>query len=129
MTLFPVVCLAWAGTVFVFQAVVNGVILDRDPGLGDSSKCPLPNGYMLLLIDVSDRGTVYNPKTQRISDSISDQQDAISGVSALQVAGPYIFGTYDPHYFDNQAGNSRADITNKYFQLILAAELESRSVL
>src|SRR4051794_11960498 len=56
-TLFPVVCLAWAGVVFAFQAVVNVVLLHRDIGLGDGFDCPLPNGYALTFIDVTEIGT------------------------------------------------------------------------
>ncbi len=39
VTLFPFACLAWAGTVFVSQAVVNVALLHRDIGLGDGFDC------------------------------------------------------------------------------------------
>src|SRR5213593_5214785 len=58
---FPFICLGWAGLVFVFQAAVNGFLLQRDPGLGDTWYCPLPNGYAITMIDVTDQGWVYNP--------------------------------------------------------------------
>jgi hypothetical protein len=61
---FPFACLAWGGLVFAFQAVVNEEVLHRDVGVGDAWECPLPNGYALLMIDVTDHGFVYNPKTQ-----------------------------------------------------------------
>ena len=92
-SLFPLACLGWLGTVFTFQAVVNENVRHRDPGLGDMWTCPLPNGDALMMIDTTDQGWVYNPKTQ--SGGVSEQDDAISGVVALQVAGRYIFGGSD----------------------------------
>jgi hypothetical protein len=90
--LFPAACLGWAGTVFVFQWAVNQGLLRRDPDLGDVLTCPLPNGYQLLMTDVTDRGYVYNPKTQRFKDSVLEQEDAVSKVRVVQVAGRYILG-------------------------------------
>ena len=103
--LLPFVCLAWAGTVFVFQAVVNESLLHRDAGLGDSWRCPLPNGYALLMIDLTDHGWVYNPKTQRHDDSVSEGEDAISGVRTLQVAGHFILGSSDSNWSEHLEGN------------------------
>jgi hypothetical protein len=91
---FPFACLAWGGLVFAFQAVVNEAILHRDVGLGDAWECPLPNGYALLMIDVTDCGWVYNPKTQ-LSGGVSEQEDAPYGVRLVQVAGRYVLGGLD----------------------------------
>ena len=88
---YPFVCLAWAGAVFVFQAAVNEMVLHRDPGLGDTWECPLPNGYALLMIDDRDYGWVYNPDTQT-PGAVGEQEDAIAGIAVVQVAGPYILG-------------------------------------
>jgi hypothetical protein len=97
-SLFPFVCLAWGGAVFIFQAIVNETVFHRDPGIGDSWRCPLPNGYALLMIDVTDSGVVYNPKTQPLSGGVAgDREDAVSDVSVLQVAGRYIVGGTDSH--------------------------------
>jgi hypothetical protein len=96
--LFPFVCLAWAGTVFVFQAVINETLLHRDADLGDTRRCPLPNGYALMMIDVTDQGWVYNPKTQS-GDSVGEQEDAVPGVRTVQVAGRYILGASDSKWF------------------------------
>lgn len=60
---FPFACLGWAALLFVFQALVNGA-MHRDPGLGDTWNCPLPNGYAITMIDTTDHGWVYNAKTQ-----------------------------------------------------------------
>ena len=89
-SLFPLICFGWAGAVFAFQAVINETVLHRDAGLGDTWKCPLPNGYALLMIDTTDQGFVYNPRTQ--PGGVGEQEDAIGGVRDLQVAGRYILG-------------------------------------
>jgi hypothetical protein len=94
-SLFPFACLGWAGVVFTFQALVNEGVLHRDPSLGDALHCPLPNGYEILMIDVTDYGWVYNPKTQGNSGGVGEQEDAIYGVRSLQIAGPYIIGGVD----------------------------------
>jgi hypothetical protein len=93
---FPFVCLGWAGVLFIFQAIVNGAILHRDPGLGDTWECPLPNGYAITMIDVTNQGWVYNPKTQG-DGSIFEKEDAIGAVRTVQVAGRYILGASDSH--------------------------------
>jgi hypothetical protein len=90
--LFPFACLAWMGAVFVFQAVVNDSFLHRDLGAGDTWRCPLPDGYALMMIDVTDQGWVYNPKTQP-GDDVGEQADAVAEVRKRQVAGPYILGS------------------------------------
>ena len=90
---FPFACLGWAVLLFVFQAFVNGAI-HRDPGLGDTWTCPLPNGYAIVMIDVTDYGWVYNPKTQP-DGGVTEQDDAVAGVVTVQVTGPYILGGVD----------------------------------
>jgi len=99
-SLFPFICLGWGGAVFVFQAVVNEGLLDRDLGIGDTWHAPLPNGFQIMMIDVTDQGWVYNPKTQPGSD-VHDQEDAVPGVSKLQVAGRYILGGTDSKSFEH----------------------------
>jgi hypothetical protein len=113
-SILPFACLIWAAAIFVFQAAVNTTLLHRDLGLGDASYCPLPNGYALLMIDVNDQGTVYNPKTQP-GDAVGDQDDAISGVRELQIVGPYIFGGFDSDYSKHFGQNSPS--ANRYFLL------------
>src|SRR4051812_6587486 len=107
---FPVLCLGWAAAIFVFQAVVNEGFLHRDLGVGDSWHCPLPNGYQLGFIDVTDEGFVYNPKTQPVPGSIASQQDAAMGVRQLQVAGAYLFGAADTKAFDHYAPSTQVDL-------------------
>ncbi len=111
---FPFACLAWGGLVFVFQAVINNTVLHRDAGLGDAWNCPLPNGYALLMIDVTDHGFVYNPKTQT-EGGVGEQEDAPYGVRLLQVDTRYIAGGLDTKP-DEEAGskNHRVD---SYFLL------------
>jgi len=122
----PFACLAWAAVLFIFQAFVNGALLHRDPGIGDGWDCPLPNGYAITMIDVTDQGWVYNPKTQS-DGGVGEQEDAVAGVRSLQVAERYILGGFDTQAFaklgqpsndvdryfllDTQTGK-RADFTN-----------------
>jgi hypothetical protein len=112
--LFPVGCLIWTALIFVFQGLVNDVYLHRDVGLGDSWYCPLPNGYAILMIDVDDSGTVYNPKTQGENGSVGDRIDAVSGVTQVQIAGPNVLGARDSHWFGKVDQAARAD---RYFVL------------
>ena len=77
--LFPFACLAWGGSMFFFQALVNEGLLHRDPGADDAWKTPLPNGYAILMIDVTDQGWVYNPKTQGSDSAVGEQEDAVAG--------------------------------------------------
>lgn len=51
------------------------------------------------MIDVTDQGWVYNPKTQS-GGGIGEQEDAVAGVRTLQIAGRYIFGAADSHASD-----------------------------
>lgn len=85
---------------FVFQAVVNEGLLHRDLGLGDTWHAPLANGYQIMMIDVTDQGWVYNPKTQPGS-AVGEQADAVAGVRNLQVAGRYILGSADSKTFQH----------------------------
>jgi hypothetical protein len=98
-SLFPFVCLGWGGIMFVFQAVVNEGLLHRDLGLGDTWHAPLPNGYQIMMIDVTDQGWVYNPKTQPGS-GVGEREDAVAGVRDVQVAGRYILGATDSKAFE-----------------------------
>src|ERR1700729_409672 len=99
-SLFPLVCLGWGGAIFVFQAVVNEGLLHRDLGLGDTWHARLPNGYQIMLIDVTDQGWIYNPRTQPGS-SVGEREDAVAGVRNLQVAGRYILGATDGKAFEH----------------------------
>ncbi len=110
---FPFLCLAWAGIVFFSQAVVNESVFHRDAGLGDTWKCPLPNGYALLMIDETEQGWVYNPKTQPWG-GVGEQDDSLSGVRVLQLSGPYIFGGLDSHAYQFA---SKDDYIESYFLL------------
>jgi hypothetical protein len=100
VSLFPFVCLGWGGAMFVFQAVVNEGLLHRDLGMGDTWHAPLPNGYQIMMIDVTDQGWVYNPKTQPDS-GVGEREDAVPGVRNIQVAGRYILGATDSKAFEH----------------------------
>ena len=113
VTIFPFLCLGWAGAVFFFQAVVNENALHRDPGLGDDWHCPLPNGYPLMMIDVTDYGWVYNPKTQNADGGVAEQNDSIPNVRTVQISGRYILGGVDSKIPDDEdvlkTGNGQVD--------------------
>jgi hypothetical protein len=114
-SLFPFACLAWAAVVLSLQGAVNEGLLNRDPGFGDMWACPLPNGYAVMMIDETDHGWLYNPKTQTLSSGVSEQDDTLIGVRVLQVSGPYIFGGLDSQAYERSAGN--ANQIDTYFLL------------
>jgi hypothetical protein len=113
--LFPFVCVAYAGGWFIAYAVINYTVFHRDPGLGDSWETPLPNGYALMMIDTTDQGTVYNPKTQPGMDTVIGRDDAVFGVRQLQVSNGLIFGARDSGYFSRIGQDSTA--VDAYFEL------------
>jgi hypothetical protein len=115
VTLFPFACLGWAAIVVIFQAVVNAGVLHRDVGFGDTATCPLPNGYSLLMIDVPDRGIVFNPKTEPASGILTAQADAVDGVRFLQVSGRYILGASDSQAYSHP--ETPGDRVDSYFLL------------
>jgi hypothetical protein len=92
--LFPFACLGWAGFIFLFQAFISQNLLHRDPGIGDTWHCPLPNGYALLMTDATDHGWIYNPKTQP-GEAVGQRGDAVANVRTLQITGRYILGAAD----------------------------------
>ena len=109
----------------MFQALVNEAVLHRDPGLGDAWHCLLPNGYEILMIDVTDNGWVYNPKTQPASGGVGEQEDAVANVRLLQINGPYIFGGVDQKAFERLDGASNQ--VDSYF--VLNAQTGKRTTL
>ena len=113
-SLFPLVCFGWAAAVSAFQAVINETVFHRDAGLGDTWTCPLPNGYALLMIDTTDQGFVYNPRTQP-GGGVGEQEDAIAGVRILQVSGRYILGGSDSRSFERSDNTARQ--VDSYFLL------------
>lgn len=112
---FPFACVAFAGGWFAIYAIVNYEVFNRDPGLGDSWQTPLPNGYALMMIDTTDQGTVYNPKTQAFNGSVVSSNDAVFGVRQLQVSGKLIFGARDSGYFGRIGQESKT--VDAYFEL------------
>jgi len=113
--LFPYACVAFAGAWFIAYAVINEAAFHRDPGLGDTWETPLPNGYALLMIDTTDQGTVYNPKTQGGYGIVSSRGDTEFGVRDLQVCHNLIFGARDSGYFGRIGQDSK--VVDTYFEL------------
>ena len=127
--LFPFACLMWAGTIFVIQGIVNETMLHRDFGIGDSARCPLPNGYAMMVAD--DQTIVFNPRTQDSESSIGKQQDTVFDVTTLQVVGRYILGSADQYFLldTNTGGNTGysnlAELQSAALQLHIPVRLES----
>jgi hypothetical protein len=105
--LFPYLCVAFAGGGFVTYWIVNENVFHRDPMLGDTWETPLPNGYALMMIDTTDHGTVYNPKTQSDTGLVFSSKDSAFGVRQLQVADKFILGARDEGYSAKIGQNSR----------------------
>ncbi|MGB0081712.1 MAG: hypothetical protein WBP90_09320, partial [Terracidiphilus sp.] len=113
--IFPFACVVFAGAWFVAYAITSYGVFHRDPGLGDSWEAPLPNGYALMMIDTTDQGTVYNPKTQPIEGGVVSTNDAEFGVRQLQVSKVLIYGARDSGYF-NRIGQE-SNVVDTYFEL------------
>lgn len=111
---FPFAGLVWGGVVFGFQALVNENVFHRDAGLGDSWRCPLPNGYSILMIDQTENGWVYNPRTQP-GGAVGEEQDAVSGIQQLQLVGPYVLGNRNDAW--GEAGSDKSKTKVSYFIL------------
>lgn len=92
--MLPIKSVVWIGAIFVFQALVNTVFLQRDCGLGDSRHTPLQNEYCLSLQDDFETGKLYYSVANPSGDGVVDDSfGEVSNVSELQVVAPYIFGT------------------------------------
>ena len=113
--LFPYACVAFAGAWFIAYWAMNEGVFHRDPMLGDTWETPLPNGYALIMIDTTDEGTVYNPKTRSGNGSIWSRNDAAFGVRQLQESNGLIFGARDSGYFGPIGQDSK--IVDTYFEL------------
>lgn len=103
----PFACLGWAGVVFAIQAVVNESVFHRDPGIGDYWRCPLPNGYEILMIDVTDFGSVRKPNAAH-----PDKQQhrvELDGVRKLQIAGRYILAASSSDAIDSRESTQNID--------------------
>lgn len=113
--LFPFACVIFAGGWFATYAVINYEVFHRDPMLGDTWETPLPNGYALMMIDTTDQGIVYDPKTQSDRGSVIGKEDAVFGVRQLQISDELIYGAWDSGYFDRIGQDSR--FVDSYFEL------------
>jgi hypothetical protein len=103
--------------------------MQRDPGIGDVWKTPLPNGYVLMMIDLPDYGWIYNPATQPMLGGVIEREDAIFGVRELQVANRYLANRYlalgvDPHVLENFGTDTVA--TDSWFLLDTIAGTRGR---
>jgi len=89
--------------IFIVQGAINETYLGRDFGTGDLARCPLTNGYELLMVDVDDEGKLSNPHRPTTTDGMSFHEDSVSGVRTLQIADRYILGASDSQSFQHFA--------------------------
>jgi len=78
---------------FSFWSAARG----RDWGWGDTWDTPILDNYHLMMIDVTDDGTVYNHANPAVYHDggvagSPQQQDVVFGVRRLEVRPPYILG-------------------------------------
>jgi hypothetical protein len=66
------------------------------------------------MIDTTDQGWVYNPKTQS-GGGVGEQEDAVGGVKIVQVSGRYVLGGSDSRTFEQSVKNP--DQVDSYFLL------------
>jgi hypothetical protein len=112
---FPFACVAFAGGWFIAYALINTTVFHRDPGIGDDWETPLPNGFAIRMIDTTDQGEIYNPRTQPIESGLGDKQDEVFGVRRVQVAGDRVFGASDSGWFGHFGHDS--SFVDNYFEL------------
>jgi hypothetical protein len=110
--LLPFACLAWTGIIFVAQAVVNEGMMHRDLGLGDGWHAPLPDGYEVSFIDVTDQGSIC--PVARGEDGCTNSP-SVSGVRSLQVTDHYLLGAADSQWFQHLGQETSA--VDQYFLL------------
>lgn len=106
----PFLSVGWLFAVLIAQGVVNTMYFHRDMGFGDSWYTPLPNGYSILMIDVTDSGMVC--KTVPGEDAPcngGEQSDVLSSVTKLQLAGQYMLGESNPPSLDSSAQSHGPD--------------------
>jgi hypothetical protein len=106
--LLPPCCVLLCGLSFPCYWVINDTVFHRDAGLGDSWYTPMPNGYMLQMIDVTEYGSISNPKKEA-------DGEIVSNVRRLQVDGDMISGTSDSLAL--QSFGHPADAEDQYFIL------------
>lgn len=85
--LSPVVSLCWIAVVMGASGFINMALLGKSV-IGDSFYCPLPNGYVVDLVDTTDRGRLRR---------VNEDWEAISGVVELQLHDSLMYGVADNH--------------------------------
>lgn len=103
------------GSVLVFS--LWSAARDRDWGWGDSWDTPLLGDYHLMMIDLTDQGTIYNKADPTVyrNGSVSgspDQQDVVFGVTRMEVRPPYFLGAAS-----NDQSFPRKDDESRFFIL------------
>ena len=119
---FPAICAGWIGLVVIVLAIVNSAVLGRDFGFGDGWYAPLPDGFTIAMIDVTDSAG-FCPTVGDME--VCPAVDYLSGVTRAQLAGPYILGAADDHagksYFLYDTRTRLRDDYSSYADLAAAA--------
>ena len=68
-----------------------------------------------MMIDTTDQGTVYDPRTQEGYGSVVGREDTVFGARQLQISNDLIFGASDSGYFGRIGQESKA--VDTYFEL------------
>jgi len=97
-----------AGFAYLFVCVLIFSIWSaargRDWGWGDTWDTPILGPYHLMMIDITDKGTIYNRADPNVyqQGSVIDaagRKDVVFGVRRLEVRPPYLIGAASPESF------------------------------
>lgn len=88
--LFPFFLLFWIFAASSISSTVYENYLNRADGFGEIWHAPLPNGYSILFIKDSRSGAELAPTDS--TEGMIFSGGVVTGVSQLQISGPYIFG-------------------------------------
>jgi hypothetical protein len=81
----------------------------RDWGWGDTWQTPVLGNYSLIMVDVTDQGTIFDRTDADVFShgtvgNALGRRDVIFGVRRMEVRAPYLIGTAAPSALDDAAG-------------------------
>ena len=115
--------LPFAGLAYMFVCVIIFSVWSsargRDWGWGDTWEVPLLGSYRLMMIDVTDKGTVYDSSDPNVSHAGSvygsaKDRDALFGVRRLEIRPPFILGAAATDHFLSSDQNPQETL---FFQM------------
>jgi hypothetical protein len=102
----PWLVLAVESVGFAGYAAINVTLLHRDLGIGDGFSAPLPNGYEMEAIDVTDRGWILDPVAAKDEEGINNTAHSIGPVRQFQIDGEAISGMAQEDPMAGQSPNA-----------------------